>query len=62
VLEQVVSWRGQPHAIRLDNGPELIADRFMTWCAERGIELSNPASQIKMPSSSDLIARIAPKC
>ena len=31
VLEQVVAWRGQPQAIRLDNGPEFIA--------ERGIEL-----------------------
>jgi putative transposase len=39
VLEQVVSWRGRPEAIRLDNGPELLADRFITWCAERGIEL-----------------------
>ena len=39
VLEQVVAWRGQPQAIRLDNGPELIAERFMTWCADRGIEL-----------------------
>ena len=39
VLEQVLSWRGQPQALRLDNGPELMADRFMTWCAERGIEL-----------------------
>lgn len=39
VLDQVVAWRGRPQAIRLDNGPELIADRFMTWCAERGIEL-----------------------
>jgi putative transposase len=39
VLEQVVSWRGQPQVLRLDNGPELIADRFMTWCAARGIEL-----------------------
>ena len=39
VLEQVVAWRGRPQAIRLDNGPELIAERFMTWCAERGIEL-----------------------
>ena len=34
-----MAWRGRPQAIRLDNGPELIADRFMTWCAERGIEL-----------------------
>jgi len=39
VLEQVVAWRGRPQALRLDNGPELIADRVMTWCAERGIEL-----------------------
>ena len=39
VLEQVVAWRGQPQAIRLDNGPEFIAERFMTWCAKRGIEL-----------------------
>lgn len=39
VLEQVVAWRGRPQALRLDNGPELIADRFMTWCADRGIEL-----------------------
>lgn len=38
-LEQVVAWRGQPQAIRLDNGPELIAERFMTGCAERAIEL-----------------------
>ena len=31
VLEQVVAWRGRPQAIRLDNGPERVA--------ERGIEL-----------------------
>lgn len=39
VLNQVVAWRGRPLALRLDNGPELVADRFMSWCAERGIEL-----------------------
>jgi putative transposase len=39
VLEQVVAWRGRPQALRLDNGPELIAERFLTWCAERGIAL-----------------------
>ncbi|MEW6545065.1 MAG: integrase core domain-containing protein, partial [Nitrospirota bacterium] len=37
VLEQVVAWRGQPQAIRLDNGPELLAERFVSWCTERGI-------------------------
>jgi len=39
VLEQVVAWRGQPQAIRLDNGPEFLADRFATWCQERQITL-----------------------
>ena len=38
-LEQVVAWRGHPQALRLDNGPELLADRFIAWCADRGIEL-----------------------
>jgi putative transposase len=39
VLEQVTAWRGQPQAIRLDNGPEFLADCFTTWCADRGIAL-----------------------
>lgn len=40
VLEQVIAWRGRPQAIRLDNnGPEFIAERFMSWCAEWAIEL-----------------------
>jgi putative transposase len=30
VLELVVSWRGQPQAIRLDNGPEFIAESFIS--------------------------------
>jgi len=39
VLEQVVVWHGKPKALRLDNGPEFIAERFMPWCAERTIEV-----------------------
>jgi len=39
VLEQVTAWRGQPQAIRLDNGPEFLADRFAIWCQERQITL-----------------------
>jgi putative transposase len=35
----VVAWRGWLQAIRLDNGREFIAERFMTWLAERAIEL-----------------------
>lgn len=39
VLEQVTAWRGRPQTIRLDNGPEFLADRFAGWCADRGIAL-----------------------
>lgn len=64
LLAQVVSWRGRPQAIRLDNGPELIAERFMTWCAERVIELRyiQRGSQIRMPISNASAGRIGPKC
>ena len=34
-----MAWRGHPKALRLDNGPEFIAERFMAWCAERTIEV-----------------------
>ena len=39
VLEHVTAWRGQPQAIRLDNGPEFLADRVARWGADRGIVL-----------------------
>ena len=31
--------RGQPQAIRCDNGPELTSRHFLAWCVERLIEL-----------------------
>jgi putative transposase len=39
VLEAIVAERGQPHAIRCDNGPELTSRHFLAWCVERQIEL-----------------------
>jgi putative transposase len=30
-LEQVIEWRGRPDAIRLDNGPEYIAQALVDW-------------------------------
>ena len=39
VLDRLVNWRGAPLAIRLDNGPELLATEFVTWCERHGIEL-----------------------
>ena len=39
VLETIVAQRGQPLAIRCDNGPELTSRHFLAWCVERQIEL-----------------------
>jgi len=39
VFERLESLRGLPRAIRMDNGPELLADEFVSWCEKRGIEL-----------------------
>ena len=39
VLEGIVTERGQPLAIRCDNGPELTSRHFLAWCVERKIEL-----------------------
>ncbi len=39
VLEEIIAQRGQPQAIRCDNGPELTSRHFLAWCVERRIEL-----------------------
>jgi len=39
VLEQVIEWRGKPAAIRLDNGPEYIAQALVDWANDRRITL-----------------------
>ena len=39
VLDQIISERGRPEAIRCDNGPELTSRHFLAWCVERQIEL-----------------------
>ena len=39
VLDAIVTERGQPLAIRCDNGPELTSRHFLAWCVERQIEL-----------------------
>jgi putative transposase len=39
VLDGIVAERGQPLAIRCDNGPELTSRHFLAWCVERRIEL-----------------------
>jgi putative transposase len=39
VLDGIMAERGQPLAIRCDNGPELTSRHFLAWCVERQIEL-----------------------
>lgn len=39
VLEQLISWRGKPTSIRMDNGPELISQRLESWAQEKHIAL-----------------------
>jgi putative transposase len=39
VLEELVAVYGRPHAVRLDNGPELTAEIFREWCEEQGIAM-----------------------
>ena len=38
-LEQLISWRGRPQCLRVDNGPEFIAHALEEWCKEEQIEL-----------------------
>jgi putative transposase len=39
ILEELVAVHGRPVALRVDNGPELISEAFLTWCGEQGIEV-----------------------
>ena len=39
-LDMIASWRGYPVQIRMDNGPELIAQRMAQWAEAHGVELA----------------------
>lgn len=38
-LDQMIAWRGAPQKIRVDNGPEFIAEALAQWAVDRGIEI-----------------------
>jgi putative transposase len=39
VLERIVSWRGYPAKIRMDNGPEFISITLADWADDHGVQL-----------------------
>jgi putative transposase len=38
-LQQIISWRGRPKAIRCDNGPEYLSATITEWARQYGIRL-----------------------
>ena len=36
-LNQIIEWRGQPQAIRVDNGPEYVNGKLMEWAEKRNV-------------------------
>jgi putative transposase len=39
VLKNLIAWRGSPEQIRVDNGPEFLAEELVRWCNEQNIKL-----------------------
>lgn len=54
-LDQLITWRGKPERLRMDNGPGFIAHAMQEWAAKNGIVFSY--IQPGMPMQNGLIER-----
>jgi len=39
VLDTIAAWRGYPHRLRMDNGPELISQQLENWAEKHDLQL-----------------------
>ena len=64
VLDAIVAERGQPQAVRCDNGPELTSRHFLAWCVERQIELIHiqPGKPTQNPHVESFHGRLREEC
>ena len=64
VLDAIAAERGQPLAIRCDNGPELTSRHFSAWCVERQIELIHiqPGKPTQNPHVESFHGRLREEC
>jgi putative transposase len=38
-VNRIIEWRGKPGKIRVDNGPEIVSSKLLTWAEKQGIEI-----------------------
>lgn len=64
VLDAIAAERGQPLAIRCDNGPELTSRHFLAWGVERQIELIHiqPGKPTQNPHVESFHGRLREEC